>query len=138
MSVIPSAAIKAYLETDYHVFSNPPFALRINQTGEPLTNLFQQYKTNCAVFITACNPQSHKLDDATNAARQTELAKELTQRRLSLIEGEGKHPSSGWAEPSYLVLGLSLDEAKELGRRYEQNAMVWCGADAVPVLVLLR
>lgn len=138
MSEIPSATITAYLETDYQVFSNPPFALRINQASEPLAKLLQQQKTDCAAFITACNPFSRKLDDATNAARQVELEKELRPRGLNFIEGEGRHPSGGWTEPSYLVLGLSLDEAKELGRRYEQNAVVWCGADAVPELVLLR
>ena len=138
MTEISTETIAAYLETDYHVFSEPPFALRIGIVSEPLANLFQQHKTNCAAFIKACNPHSHKLDDAANTARQTELEKELTQRGLNFIEGEGRHPSNGWAEPSYLVPGLLLDEAKELGRRYEQNALVWCGADAVPELVLLR
>ena len=138
MSEIPAAILSAYLETDYHVFSEPPFALRIKQPSEPLANLFRQYKTSCAAFLTACNPFSRKLDDAANAERQVELAKELTQRGRSFIEGEGRHPSGNWAEPSYLVLGLSLDEAKKLGRQFEQNAIVWCGADTVPELVLLR
>ena len=138
MSKILSATINAYLETDYRVFSNPPFILRIKQVSEPLAELFQQHKTNCAAFITACNPFSRKLDEAANAARQSELTKELTQRSLSFIEGEGRHPSGEWTEPGYLVLGLSLDEARALGRQYEQNAVVWCGADAVPELALLR
>lgn len=36
-----------------------------------------------------------------------------------------------------LVLGLALEAAKSLGNAYEQNAVIWCGADAVPNLVLL-
>jgi hypothetical protein len=36
------------------------------------------------------------------------------------------------------VLGMALDAAQEVGRRYGQNAIVWAGADAVPELVLLR
>jgi len=138
MSAISPATITAYLETDYRIFNEPPFALRIGINSAQLEKLYQQHKTSCGVFITACNPFSRKLDDATNAAKQAELAKELTQRSLSFIEGEGKHPSGEWTEPGYLVLGLSLDEAKALGWQFEQNAIVWCGTDAVPELVLLR
>ncbi len=139
MSAIPPATVTAYLETDYRIFNEPPFALRIGINSAQLEKLYQQHKTSCGVFITACNPFSRKLDNATNAAKQAELTKELAQRGLSFIEGEGRHPSGGWpAEPSYFVLDLSLEEAKALGRRYGQNAVVWCGADAVPELVLLR
>jgi hypothetical protein len=35
------------------------------------------------------------------------------------------------------VLGLALEAAKSLGRRHEQNAVVWSGPDAVPQLVML-
>jgi hypothetical protein len=35
-------------------------------------------------------------------------------------------------------LGLSLEAAKALGKKYDQNAVVWCGPDAIPELVLLR
>ena len=138
MSPIPHATITTYLKTDYWVFGVHPFVLRIKQASEPLVKLYQQHRTDCAAFITACNPFSSKLDDAANASRQAELVKELTQRSLNFIEGEGRHPSDDWTEPSFLVLGLSLDEAKDLGVRFEQNALVWCGADATPELVLLR
>lgn len=36
------------------------------------------------------------------------------------------------------MLRISLEAAKELGARYEQNAIVWAGADAMPQLILLR
>jgi hypothetical protein len=35
-------------------------------------------------------------------------------------------------------LGISRQQAMDLGDRLEQNAIVWCGPDAVPELVLLR
>jgi hypothetical protein len=40
-------------------------------------------------------------------------------------------------EPSFLAFGLALEASKTLGKAYEQNAIIWCGADAVPNLVLL-
>jgi hypothetical protein len=36
------------------------------------------------------------------------------------------------------VLGLDLAAAHRLANDFEQNALVWVGADAVPKLVLLR
>ena len=42
------------------------------------------------------------------------------------------------AEPSVLVLGLSLEAAKVMGRQYEQDAIVWISTKAVPELVLLQ
>jgi hypothetical protein len=55
------------------------------------------------------------------------------------IPGIGVHPTGEWrGEPSYLVPGLSREAAEELGRQFEQNALIWSGADAVPELLLLR
>jgi hypothetical protein len=56
-----------------------------------------------------------------------------------VILSEGKHPSDDWPiEASYLVLGIALNEACELGKKYEQNAIVWCDSTCLPRLVLLR
>ena len=54
-------------------------------------------------------------------------------------QGLGQHPTNGWSgEVSYLILGLTLEAAKVLGARHEQNAIVWSDADALPQLILLR
>ena len=139
MPKISLPTLTAYLETDYCVFTEAPFALRIGAASEPLAGLYRQHGVNCAAFVTACNPYSQQMDAAANAARQAELESELKQRSLRFLAGEGRHPAGGWpAETSFLVLGISREEAKELGRRYEQNAVAWCGPDAVPELLLLR
>lgn len=139
MSEISALIIKAYLETDYCVFNESEFVLRIGIANESLAKLYKRHKTNCGVFVTAFNPFSNHVGKATNTARQNELAKELNWRNLTFFDGIGKHPSGEWAaEPSYFVLGLSLEAAKALGKKYDQNAVVWCGSDAIPKLVLLR
>ena len=143
MSDIPPSTLTAYQGTDYYVSAEPPFVLRIGAASEPLRNLYRQHESNCAAFVTACNPYSQRLDAADNAAHQDRLRNELEQRGLTrglkFFKGEGRQPNGGWpAEPSFLVLGLDLEEAKALGRKHEQNAVVWCGADAVPQLILLR
>lgn len=139
MTKIDPSTVRAYLETDYRVSAPAPFILRVGTPCAPLAQLYRQHHTNCGAFVTACNPHSRIVDNHENAARQAELADELARRGLAFFGGVGQHPDGGWpAEPGFLVLGLALAEAKELGGRHDQNAVVWCGPDAVPQLVLLR
>ena len=139
MSEISQLTINAYLETDYCVSGKPPFVLRVGIANEYLERLYNQLKMDSGTFVTAYNPLSYNAGESANIARQAEMAKELRRRNLKYFDGIGKHPSGEWeAEPSYFVLGLSLETAKELGKKYDQNAIVWCGSDAIPVLVLLR
>ena len=138
-SQIPRATIQAYLETHYQVHGFSPTLLKIGEGNATLAAIHRSNGVEASAFVTACNPFSEPLDDAANAERQKILAVELTQRGLTFIEGVGQHPSNDWAgEASFLVLGVSVEEAKELGARFGQNAIVWAGTDAVPKLVLLR
>lgn len=138
MSMIAPATLAAYRETHYQVYAAPPFTLHIGQESEPLHTLYRIHGSTCAAFITACNPHSVPLTDDENAARQRALAAELDKRGYMILRGAGRAPQGNWSEPSFLVLGLARDEAKTLGECYEQNALVWCGADAIPKLLLLR
>ena len=138
-SQIPRATIQAYLETHYQVHGFSPTLLKIGEGNATLAAIHRSNGVEASAFVTACNPFSEPLDDAANAERQKILAVELTQRGLTFIEGVGQHPSNDWAgEASFLVLGVSVEEAKELGARFGQNAIVWAGSDAVPKLVPLR
>ncbi|MFP3801160.1 DUF3293 domain-containing protein [Paraburkholderia sp. SIMBA_027] len=137
-SVIDPAIIQAYRETHFCVEGDAPLTLRIGEKNETLSALHKASGATSSAFVTAWNPYSRRCDDETNADLQKKLIDELTTRSLCFVNGVGRHPASDWAEPSLLVLRISLEAAKELGNRYEQNAIVWCGADAVPELVLLR
>ena len=138
-SELDASLVTAYRETEYQVTEGEPFVLKVDEPCPALLGLYRAKNVSCAAFITACNPFSCELTDVENAVRQTELASELKRRSLSYLEGIGQHPSGGWpGEPSFLALGLSLEAAKSLGQTYGQNAIVWCGPEAVPNLVLLR
>ncbi|MBX9847794.1 MAG: DUF3293 domain-containing protein [Rhodocyclaceae bacterium] len=138
-SVIPSELIQAYLETEYRILGEQPFTIKVGELSRDLLSTHKQNRVSSSAFLTAWNPYSQKADDATNRELQSTLAKNLLHRSLNFIEGIGQHPSNKWAgEESYLVLGLTLEAAKTLGRRLEQNAIVWSGASAVPQLILLR
>lgn len=136
---IDPTVVAAYRETEYRVQWDPPLVLLVGTRNPGLRSLHERHGVASSAFITAFNPYSRELDAAENASRQARLAAELSRRSLAHIPGLGQHPSNGWpGEPSFLVLGLDLEAAKAVGIRWEQNAIVWTGADGVPELLILR
>jgi hypothetical protein len=138
-SVISPETVQAYRETDFRVEIDPSLVLRIDVRNPALAELCKAFGAETCVFITACNPNGVLLSDGENLKLQEQLLRELGVRSLNYLPGEGKHPTGEWpGEPSFLVFGLSLEAAKTLGRRFHQNAVVWCGSDAIPQLLILQ
>jgi hypothetical protein len=138
-SLIDTGLIKAYEATNFHVSVNPEFILNINNPSGELQGIYKIHHLNCAAFITAWNPFSKPLSKTENIERNAKLKQELTNQCYLLLDGYGQHPLKEWpAEDSFLVLGLDLEQAKALGVKYEQNAVVWCDYDSIPKLILLR
>jgi hypothetical protein len=131
--------VQAYKETDYCVFGDKEFILKIGHLNSDLLEAHNQHSVECSAFITAWNPYSQDFDDAQNSKLNVDLAAELTTRGLNFIDGIGQHPSGAWpGEKSFLIFGLSLESAKSLGDRYKQNGLIWSGADGVPQLIMLK
>lgn len=129
----------AYQQTHYRVFGAVPTILQVGVASDDLAMLHASHQTDCSAFITACNPLGVITNDAANAQRQEELRAELSQQGRVVLPGIGQHPNGAWpGEPSYLVLGLTRTAAQALGRKFQQNAVIWAGADSVPELILLR
>jgi len=139
-SEIPADIIASYRAADYQAGSgSAAIRLRIDQHSESLAQLLAASGQQCAVFITACNPGSQPQSPAANRAANAHLHEELSRHTDQIIEGTGSDPSGTWPlEQSLLALGVELDVAEVLGRRFGQNAVVWAGADAIPRLILLR
>ena len=74
-------------------------------------------------YLTAWNPRSRRLSDAENRLRQAALIAKIGNRH-AYFEGEGIATDGIWREPSLLILGISRAEAVQLGRQFEQNAIV--------------
>jgi hypothetical protein len=137
--MIDAATLAAYRQTEYRVFGPIPAVLRVAVRCPELALLHEAYNTRCSAFITACNPLGALVAEAVNRQRREALAAQLSELKLAALEGIGQHPTSGWpGEPSYLVPGLARTAAQKLGRQFQQNAIIWAGADAIPELVLLR
>ncbi len=138
-SSLSPTLIQAYQATDYRVIADRPFVLKVGVVNASLAQLLRQMGTNCAAFMTACNPLGQQLSDAKNIDRQSELEQELNRHSLQFISSIGLDSHGEWpGEASVLIFGLSLEAARALGRKYEQNALVWSDQDAVPQLMLLR
>lgn len=133
------ALISAYRETDYIVRAAPEFVMRIDQPCAALAAYYTRRHIAAACVITACNPFSQPLPDAENLARQARLEQELQQAGWHWLPAVGRHPTNGWPpEAGCFVEGMSEEAASEWGRRHGQNAVVWCGEDAIPRLLLRR
>jgi hypothetical protein len=138
-SLIHRDTIQAFLETEYRVFGDSPFTLRIGESNSALAAACKRHGAESCAYITACNPNSKPLDDEVNGKRHALLRQQLMELNLPFIEGEGKHPSSEWpAEASFLVFGINLETAKDLSRQLQQDAFVWATLNCVPQLILLR
>lgn len=138
-SEISAETIQAYLETEYRVQGAPGFVLRVGQPNQVLLAAHRQQGVQCSAYLTACNPYSIQNDEFTNSACQAALEEIVLQRGLKLVSGIGQHPSNEWpGEESFLIFGLTLEDASNLGRQFGQNAFIWNGEDANPQLILLR
>jgi hypothetical protein len=138
-SSINPDTVQAYLETEYFVRGEHDFVLRVGQFNKSLQSEHRCQGSDCSAFITAYNPYSNIVAEADNTKLHKALTDELKRRSLTFADGVGQHPSNRWpGEPSYLIFGLSLEASKTLGARFEQNAILWCGADCIPQLILLR
>ena len=130
---------QSYRETEYKTHGDEPFTMEVGNVCPALAALHKRHRVDCSAFVTACNPLGEDIGEAANAERHADLGRELGHRSLANIEGIGEHPFNGHpGEASYLIFGLTLEAAKTLGARLEQNAIIWSGVDAVPQLVLLR
>lgn len=135
-SRIAPPLLQAYLETRYRAGD---LLLQVGQENEPLRTTHGLYGVASSVFITAWNPYSQTLAEEDNRKAQEELRRVVRDHSWESLEGYGQHPSNGWpVEPSLLVFGPDLEEARLLGRQFGQNAVVWTGESAVPRLVLLE
>jgi Protein of unknown function (DUF3293) len=137
-SSIDTLTLAAYRETEFRALVSG-FTLLVDEHCPALAQALHAQDVSCAAFVAAVNPYSVQCPASDNARRHAALGSELSLRSLHYEAGLGLHPSGNWpGEESFLVYGLALEASRTLGLKYEQNAIVWAGADAVPRLILLR
>ncbi len=104
-----------------------------------MAELMQTAAAVGGAFITAENPFSQSLTASENKVRQDRLRQDLAALGAAVIDGAGQGDDPSWpAEASYAAIGISRDQACELGLNYQQNAIVWIDATGTAELLLLR
>ena len=122
--VMPDHPLKhAYETTAYWVEDR--FAIRCQARSAALDALLGERGHDTWAYLTASNPGSVILDDATNALRMAELARRLEELGHPFLAGQGVGAAGDWPpEPSLLVLGIGENAALEIGRAFGQVAIV--------------
>jgi hypothetical protein len=139
MTTISPDLISSYLETIYWVCDNDrEFGLKIGTHSPELIALFNRHRTATATFITAYNPFSRPTDTDENDRAQGALKADLERLSIVVLDGRGEGTVGTWPpEPSFLAIGLTLEQALALGWKYGQNAIVWIGEDGKPTLTVI-
>ena len=140
MSAVSREIVEAYRVAIYEVDGPSGIVqFRIDEPNAAMDRLLASAGMGTGAFITAYNPASVALCEAENRAAHENLQGELERRAVAYFAARGLDPTRQWpAEPGFLVLGLAREDAVALGRRFDQNGIVWLAAGRAPELVLLR
>lgn len=133
---IPQELIDAYNATRFTVFE-PSITIKTESVNESLDSLLEQYECDQWAYITSVNPFSETHTDVENEHSFESLKNDVSDYQSFIGEGVGTDPA--WKpEVSLLILGISKTEAKRLGNKYGQNAIVYGKAGKKAELVLLQ
>ena len=137
--MITPPLLESYKSANYHVDGSPSFVLKIGMHSPELESIYKTSHKHTAAFITAFNPYSQELSNKENRDRNHKLEELIQSLDFDYIHGEGKCGDGDWdGEMSFLIFGINENQASEIGKEFEQNAIVWCDKDAIPQLVLLK
>lgn len=139
-SKVPPDKYKAYCKAEYrYAYGAKLTTLRIGEVSPELVKMYSETDLSSGVFITAHNPFGQRQSPLENEAANERLLTELESLTSYVAEGEWVDSSRDWSvEKGFFALGVSLETARNLGRQYQQDAVVWTGPDALAHLVLLR
>lgn len=76
-------------------------------------------------IITAHNPYSQKLSKEENEQRHKQLENILQGRGLEHLPSTGESPDGSWSEEGFIIFDISLDDSLELGKHFEQHAIIY-------------
>jgi hypothetical protein len=116
----------AYLRTTFIAETpNGKIEIRPGSSSVALDSILRKNRVAEWAYVTAYNPGSRLMSDEINKRAHEELRRIVSERRLICFDGHGVGPGGAWPpEASLLVLGLSIDQARALGRQFGQLAIV--------------
>ena len=117
----------AYEQAIYEVYwQNKTIKFKIGEYCPELDDLLIQCDCYTWALITAFNPYSQCLSARENQQRHQELIKHVQGLQLDLLSAEGRDENGVWTpEQSLVIMGVERVRAIAIGRRFEQNAIVY-------------
>lgn len=134
---IDQQLLKAYQETVYQVLE-PPLSIQIGVLSADLNTFLQENDATTWAFITAWNPKSQRLSQKENKQRHQELIKMVKNAGYLYFIGKGIGENPDWEpELSLLILNIAKIDAIQIGKYFNQNAIVFGVYGDVPILVII-
>jgi hypothetical protein len=120
------AVWEAYLRTVFTAIDgDKKIDIRPGYHSESLDQLLMNRQASEWVYVTAFNPGSRVVPDEANRARHQELCAAVTSLGVPVLEGHGAGIDGDWPlEISLLIVGIALQDARVLGRKFGQLAIV--------------
>lgn len=116
----------AYESTTYWVGAEPrPIGIRIGERAPALERLLARRGLTHWAFVTACNPGSQLRAPWFNTGRHLALLQVLRRGGYGWLIALAQGDAGDWpSETGVLVPGMDAASARNLGRRFGQNAVV--------------
>jgi hypothetical protein len=137
---LPEKLVEAYLNTSYNVkCGETVVSLEVDLYSDEIRRFMEQASCKQCAFITPFNPLGKTLSAAENDARMSDFKRDLDSSGYQYVDGVGVGKLGDWpGEESVFILDVSEADAIYLGKKYQQNAIVLVGSEAIPVLILLQ
>jgi hypothetical protein len=127
---------RAYEKALYVVAAQPELVIRVGEPNPRLDRLLEERQASTAAYVTASNPRGEERSERENDRANAELSRLAAP--YACYPGEGRDPEGRRAaEKSLLIVGIAREEAEQLGRRFDQNAIVFIEKGRAPGLVVL-
>ena len=129
---------KAFTQTNFIVddaaLSKNLIVINIDFPHPELDNLIEN-KDWC--FITAWNPSPSTFTRIINNERNIQLEKSIQAMNLFYYNGYGQSKNNDWKEDSFLIVDCTKAKAIQLGKEFEQMAIVFGSHLAKAELIIL-
>lgn len=130
---------EAYLKTTYEIYKEQTtYSILIEQSNDYFQSFCKKNKISTWAIITAYNPYSKKCSKEENKNNNQNLKTILLDENYIILEASGVPENTNWeSEKSYFVSNISLDSAKAIGIKFQQNAIVYGTNTSLAQLVWL-
>jgi hypothetical protein len=133
--MISKELLLGYEATCYSIL-NPKIDIYLGKENEALQSFLKEHDFKSWCFITAWNPFSKALSVEENIPLNSLLEQDLTV--YEVYPSEGKDTIGNWdPEISFFVGNISREDAIYLGKKYQQNAIVFGEINESAELILL-